>query len=72
MADLALNHRLAQGALSGIVRGFNTIDLKEGLLKKGSTSHRKDYGHLPHLPIATLCPPTVIQPPPPAGSTDAA
>ena len=30
MADLALNHRLAQGALSGIVRGFDTLDLKEG------------------------------------------
>ena len=25
--DLALNHRLAQGALSGIVRGFDTLDL---------------------------------------------
>jgi len=30
MTDLALNHRLAQGALSSIIRGFDTIDLKEG------------------------------------------
>jgi len=30
MADLALNHRLAQGMLGGIVRGFDTLDLKEG------------------------------------------
>jgi hypothetical protein len=30
MADLALNQRLAQGPLSGIVRGFDILDLKEG------------------------------------------
>jgi len=30
MADLALNHRLAQGTLGGIVRGFDIFDLKEG------------------------------------------
>jgi hypothetical protein len=30
MADLALNHRLAQGMLGGIVRGFDTLDFKEG------------------------------------------
>ena len=30
MADLALNHRLAQGTLGGIVRGFDTLDFKEG------------------------------------------
>jgi hypothetical protein len=28
MADLVLNHRLAQGTLGGIVRGFDTLDLK--------------------------------------------
>ena len=29
MADLALTHRLAQGMLGGIVRGFNAFDFQE-------------------------------------------
>jgi len=28
MADLSLNHRLAQDTLGGIVRGFDTLDFK--------------------------------------------
>ena len=30
MADLALNHRMAQGTLGGVVGGFDAIDLQEG------------------------------------------
>jgi len=30
MADLALNHRLAQGALSGVVGGLDTLNVHEG------------------------------------------
>ena len=29
MADLALNHRLAQGTLGGVVRGFDALDFQE-------------------------------------------
>jgi len=30
MADLALNHRLAQGALSGVIGGLDPLDVQEG------------------------------------------
>jgi hypothetical protein len=30
MADLALNHQLAQGSLGGVVSGLDSLDLQEG------------------------------------------
>lgn len=30
VTDLALNHRLAQGTLSGVVGGLNPLDLQKG------------------------------------------
>jgi hypothetical protein len=29
MADLALNHRLAQGTLGGVIGGLHSLDLQE-------------------------------------------
>jgi hypothetical protein len=43
MADLALNHRLAQGTFCGVVGGLDSRDLQKG---------PKGIGHLEDLPVS--------------------